>query len=101
MPKANTGQGAREHRIGRDRELNPLALGASLGSIWGATLFLTTLLSSFTGYGRLFLETMAVSLYPGYTISPLGSVIGMLYGFADLFIVGSVTGWLYNKLARF
>jgi hypothetical protein len=81
-------------------KFRPLALGLSLGIVWGSALFVTTWLSYFTGYGRLFLEALAVSLYPGYTISPGGSFIGLLYGFLDLFIMGTILGWIYNKIVR-
>jgi hypothetical protein len=78
-------------------KLKPFALGMSLGIVWGAALFLTTWLSYFTGYGRLFLEALPGSLYPGYTISPQGSLIGLLYGFVDLLVMGLISGWLYNR----
>lgn len=77
----------------------PLALGLSLGIVWGGVLFITTWVSYFTGYGKLFLEALAVSIYPGYAISPLGSFLGLLYGFIDLLIMGSLVGWIYNRIA--
>ena len=80
-------------------KFKPFALGLSLGIVWGGALFITTWLSYLTGYGRLFIEALAVSLYPGYTISPVGSFIGLFYGFSDLFIMGTILGWIYNKIA--
>ena len=80
--------------------LKPLALGISLGVVWGGSLFITTWLSYYTGYGRLFLEAMAQSIYPGYTISPIGSLLGLLYGFLDGLISASLIGWIYNKAAN-
>jgi hypothetical protein len=55
-------------------KLNPHALGLSLGIIWVGALFLTTWLSLLTGYGKTFLDVLAGSIYPGYTISPFGSI---------------------------
>ena len=81
-------------------KLNTLALGVSLGVIWGGILFVVTWLSYFTGYGKMFLDVLAASIYPGYSISPVGSVVGLLYGFADAGIGGVILGWLYNKIAR-
>lgn len=49
-------------------KLRPLYLGISLGIGWGVSLFITTWLSYYTGYGRLFLEALAQSIYPGYSI---------------------------------
>lgn len=80
-------------------KLKPLALALSLGLVWGGALFVTTWLSYFTGYGKAFLDVLAGSIYPGYAISPWGSILGLLYGFADLFIMGFLVGWIYNKLA--
>ncbi len=85
---------------GAKLKLKPVAVGLSLGFVWGGALFITTWLSYFTGYGKLFLEALAVSLYPGYTISPIGSIIGFLYGFIDLLILGTIVGWVYNKIAK-
>ncbi len=81
-------------------KIKPLALGLSLGIVWGFALFVTTWLCYFTGYGKLLLDTLAGSIYPGYSISPLGSVLGFVYGFADLTIMGTLVGWIYNKFLR-
>ncbi len=81
-------------------KLRPLALGVSLGIVWGVILFVTTWLCYFTGYGKLLLDTLAGSVYPGYTISPAGSLLGLLYGFVDLTIMGTAAGWLYNRIAK-
>lgn len=81
-------------------ELKPYALGIALGTVWGVALFITTWLSYYTGYGKLFLDVLAQSIYPGYTISPLGSFLGLFYGFLDGFISATVIGWIYNKIAK-
>lgn len=80
-------------------KLKPLALGITIGILWGGCIFLTTLLSHYTGYGRLFLKALAQSIYPGYSITLAGSVVGLIYGFLDGFICGAIFGWLYNKIA--
>ncbi len=79
--------------------IKPLALGLSLGIVWGSALFITTWFCYLTGYGKLLLDVLAASIYPGYTISPLGSVLGFVYGFIDLTIMGIIVGWLYNRIA--
>lgn len=81
-------------------KLKPYALGIALGIVWGAALFITTWLSYYTGYGKLFLEVLAQSIYPGYTISPLGSFLGFFYGFLDGFISATIIGWIYNKITK-
>ncbi|MBZ0156290.1 MAG: bacteriophage holin [Alphaproteobacteria bacterium] len=80
--------------------LQPVALGVALGAVWGASLFLTTWVSFYSGYGRLFLEVLARSIYPGYTISPAGSFLGLAYGFLDGFVSASLIAWIYNKVAN-
>lgn len=79
--------------------LRPVALGVSFGIVWGISLFLTTWLSYYTGYGKLFLEALAQSIYPGYVISPSGSFLALLYGFLDGLAGGFLIGWIYNKIA--
>ncbi|MFN3740656.1 MAG: bacteriophage holin [Thermodesulfovibrionales bacterium] len=80
-------------------KLRPLYLGISIGIVWGVSLFITTWLSYYTGYGKLFLEVLAGSIYPGYSITPLGSLLGLFYGFLDGLISGSIIGAIYNKLS--
>lgn len=80
--------------------LKPVAVGVSLGIVWGLVLFMTTWLSYLTGYGKLFLDVFAGSIYPGYTISPFGSALVLVYGFVDLFIMGSIFGWIYNRITK-
>jgi hypothetical protein len=38
-------------------------------------------------------------LYPGFSISPMGSVIGLIWGFFDGAIGGAIFAWLYNFLS--
>lgn len=80
-------------------KLRPLYLGISIGIVWGVSIFITTWLSYYTGYGKLFLEILAGSIYPGYSISPLGSLLGLFYGFLDGLISGSIIGVIYNRLS--
>lgn len=80
--------------------LKPVALGVALGSVWGLSLFITTWISYYTGYGKLFLEVLAQSIYLGYTITPIGSLFGLIYGFFDGLISATLIGWLYNKIAK-
>ncbi|HMB17366.1 MAG TPA: bacteriophage holin [Candidatus Paceibacterota bacterium] len=79
------------------KKINTKALAVSGGLIWGVLMFLTTLLSITTGYGTEMLEIFK-SIYPGYSITLVGSVVGFVYGFFDLFIAFGIFGWLYNKL---
>jgi len=81
-------------------KLKPLALGTAFGIVWGGALCLVTLLSVYTGYGRLFLESLPQSIYPGYSISLAGSFLGLIYGFFDGLVCGALLGWIYNRIAK-
>ena len=42
--------------------------------------------------------TLLERIYIGYSFTPIGSVIGALWGFVDFGIAGAVFAWLYNKV---
>lgn len=60
---------------------------------------LTTILALTTAYATSFLNMMA-AIYPGYTISGAGILVGSIYGFIDGFVCSFLFAWLYNKLER-
>ena len=79
-------------------KLNVLALGLAFGLIWGLGLFILTwwiiLFDGQTG------ETTIIGLvYRGYSITAVGSVIGLLWAFFDGAIGGVIFAWLYNFLS--
>ena len=76
-------------------KLNLKALSLSFGLVWAGAVFLTTLLSVPTGYGKGFLELLT-SLYPGYSVSWTGSIIGLIYAFVDGLISALIFGAIYN-----
>lgn len=43
--------------------------------------------------------TLIGTIYRGYSFSPMGSVIGLIWGLADGLIGGAIFAWLYNRLA--
>ncbi len=79
-------------------KLNVKALALSFGLVWGLGLFiLTWWIIAFDGAtGEV---TLIGRVYRGYNISPMGSVIGMLWGFIDGLIGGAIFAWLYNLIA--
>jgi len=80
-----------------DKKARPLAAGLAAGIFWGLMVFFTTLfMAGFPGYGNTFGELLA-SVYPGYSVSLAGSVVGLFYGLAEGFIAGMVVVWLYNR----
>lgn len=77
--------------------LNPIKLGISGGILWGLCMFICTILAFYFGYSAKFLNIMT-DVYPGYTISLFGSVVGLIFGFIDGFIGLFLLAWIYNKL---
>ncbi|CCB87051.1 MULTISPECIES: bacteriophage holin [Parachlamydia] len=77
--------------------LNPTKLGLAGGILWGLSMFVCTLLAHYFGYGTHWLSLVS-DVYPGYSVSLLGSIIGLIYGFIDGFVGLFLLGWLYNKL---
>ena len=75
--------------------LNLKALALSCGILWALCLFLVTLISLGTGYADALLEVVA-SIYPGYSVSALGLILGLIYGFVDGAIAALIFGWVYN-----
>ncbi len=80
-------------------KLNTKALALASGILWGVGLFICTwwliILEGATGD-----ITLIGRFYPGYCISPVGSVIGLAYGFVDGLICGGIFAGLYNCLAE-
>lgn len=77
-------------------KLNPVALGLSLGVLWGVSLFLLGLIAYFYTYGHPFVSAVG-TLYLGYEPTLIGSVLGGIIGFFDAFITGLLIAWLYNQ----
>jgi hypothetical protein len=77
-------------------DIKAFAITCSL--IWGfGVFFLTWWVIMFDGAtGEV---TLLGRLYRGYSISPQGSVIGLLWALADGFVGGAIFAWLYNLLA--
>jgi hypothetical protein len=68
------------------------------GIMWAAWLFILTWMSLW-GYGGVDALSVVKSYYIGYSVSPIGSVIGAVYGFFDMGIGCAIFALLYNKFA--
>ncbi|MGD2083763.1 MAG: bacteriophage holin [Chromatiales bacterium] len=80
-------------------KLNVRAFALTCALLWGLGVFiLTWWIIAFDGpTGEI---TWLGRVYRGYSISPTGSVIGLLWAFLDGLAGGAVFAWLYNLLAR-
>ena len=74
------------------------AFALTCGLVWGLGLFfLTWWIIAFDGAtGEV---TLIGRLYRGYTISAVGSLVGMIWAFFDGLIGGAIFAWLYNFMA--
>ena len=79
-------------------KLNIKSFALAAGLFWGFGLLLITwwliLLEGAGGDAGL-----VGRLYPGYAITPFGSIIGLFWAFADGLISGAIFAWLYNYIA--
>jgi len=77
--------------------LNVKTFALTSGLVWGTALFLLTWwIIAFEGAtGEV---TMVGRVYRGYTISPVGSIVGLGWGFLDGLVCGAIFAWLYNLL---
>ena len=82
-------------------KLNARALGFAVGVIWGLLVLVATIASlySIRAYGRTFLYSLA-SIYPGYSITTGGALLGICYGFVSGFVGGWLAATLYNFFAK-
>ena len=79
-------------------KLDLKAFSLTCGLIWGVGLFfLTWWVMAFEGATGD--PTLLGQAYRGYSISPLGSIVGAAWGFVDGIIGGLIFAWLYNKLS--
>jgi hypothetical protein len=81
-----------------EMKLNVKAFALTCSLFWGFGLFLITwwiiLIGGATGE-----TTLIGRIYLGYNISPLGTVIGLIWALLDGFVGGAIFAWLYNLIA--
>jgi len=78
-------------------KLNVMAFALACGILRGLGLFfLTWWFIAFDGITHE--ATLIGRLYRGYNISPLGSLVGLVWGFADALVGGAILAWLYNLI---
>ena len=73
-------------------KLNVKAFALTCGALWGLGLFLVTWwIIAFDGASSG--PTFVGSIYRGYTVTAMGSVIGLAWGLADGAIGGAIFAW--------
>ena len=76
--------------------LNIKAMAIAFGLVWGISIFVIT-------WCIILLEgpsdttTFIGKFYIGYSLTPVGSLIGLMWGIIDGAIGGVMFGWIYNR----
>ncbi len=79
-------------------KLDVKAFALTCGLLWGlGLLFLTWWIIAFEGASEEI--TFIGRVYRGYSISAIGSLVGLVWGFLDGLIGGAIFAWLYNLIA--
>ena len=79
-------------------KLNVWAFATAFAIWWGVGVFLLTWWVIAIGEAPIE-PTFLGRIYIGYEVTPLGSVIGLVWGVVDAFIAGAIFAWLYNLIA--
>ena len=77
--------------------MNVKAFAVAAGIMWGFLLFAGTLLEAARGAGHTL--SVLAALYGGYSVTYLGSLVGLFHGFVSGALVGAAFCWLYNRFA--
>lgn len=76
-------------------KLNPMSLGLAGGVLYGVFVLILTILAVVSGYGVSYLGILS-GLFPVYSISFVGAMLGFVYSFILGFIMFFFLGYLYN-----
>lgn len=78
--------------------LNVKAFAIAVAVVWGLGIFIGTWWIILLDGASSDMTSLGY-IYRGYTITPVGSVIGMTWGLVDGLIGGAILAWLYNLIA--
>jgi hypothetical protein len=79
-------------------KLNVAAFTLAFGIWWGSAIFFLTWWLILMGADAKMLSVLQ-TVYVGYAITPLGSFVGLVWGFLDGAVGGAILAWLYNLFA--
>ena len=79
-------------------KLNVGAFALAFAIWWGVGIFLLTWWVIQFG-GATAEPTFLGRIYIGYKMTPIGSLIGLAWGFVDALVAGAIFAWLYNLMA--
>ena len=82
-------------------KLDTLALGISIGTLFGLMIFLATNFLVIKGAEPVGPNLALLNQYfIGYELTPNGSLIGLFYGFVSGFILGWLIAFLRNTIVK-
>jgi len=76
--------------------LNIKAMSIAFGLVWGISIFVITWCIILLE-GSSDTATFIGKFYIGYSLTPVGSLIGLMWGIIDGAIGGVMFGWIYNR----
>ena len=80
-------------------KFNVRAFGLAGGILWSVYMLALTWFG-ILGYGSQDAASIVKAYYVGYSVSPIGSIVGAIYGFFDGAIFCVLFALIYNKLAE-
>ncbi|HEY2626566.1 MAG TPA: glycosyltransferase [Candidatus Udaeobacter sp.] len=82
-------------------KLDAVALGVAVGTVWGGAIWLMTVLLLAKGGERIGPNLSLLSQFiPGYSVTWIGSLVGLLYGFGTGFVFGFAFARARNTAMR-
>lgn len=78
--------------------LHPMASALAFGILWAFGILALSILAQYE-VADAWVKLIS-NAYIGYTLEPLGILIGVAWAFIDAFIGGYLLAWLYNLLVR-
>lgn len=79
--------------------LHVVGFGLALGLTWSLGMLCLGLMSYYFAWGTNIVVGLS-DLYIGFTPTLLGSIVGALWGFVDMFIAGMIIALIYNFVAK-
>ncbi len=79
--------------------LSACALGLAMGVLSAVFVLVIALLAHFMQYGQEWVS-LASSLYIGFSVSPVGILIGVLWAFVEGYVLGFLLACLYNFVVK-
>jgi hypothetical protein len=80
-------------------KLDSVALGISIGTLFGLAIFVATIILIIKGGDLVGPNLSLLSQYfIGYEVTPIGSLIGLFYGFVSGFLLGWFSSILRNLI---